>query len=245
VRYFHITELLFGIFIITSDLTSSEFPKPYDVDAQINSLKQFMLKFSDRYSLQLVDGFEKEFLYSPGANSSDLSDIRFLYLVPKNQAYENEKSIILKYAAQNVSFDRSLFIHTSFNIPGQNFHFIPHKQIELKGQLYSASIWINSNNTQNSLSLLFKNASEKNVEVNIGKLNWNGWKRLEIQLPQSLQRRGKNFATRYKHSFTGFLLRSPTGKETSTVSLMIDNFLIISDTKEISYPGSEILDNWK
>ena len=236
---------LLVIFLPLRQIRSAEFPKSYDAEGQVNFLVQFLTKFSDRYALLLTDGFEKEFLYYPRNNSTDLADIRYIFRTPENKAFENEKSIVLKYAETNATFERSLFIHTSFNIPGQNFHIIPHKPIALKGQLYRASIWIHSNNSNNSFSLLFKNASGKDVEVNLGRLNWNGWKRLDKELPKSLYRRGKNFATRYRHTFTGFLIRSPTGRDTENASLMIDNFLIVSDIKEISYPGSEILDNWK
>ena len=235
-----------SIFLLAfSQIHAAEFPKAYDPEGQVNYISQFMKEFSDRYSLQLADGFERDILYSPRANSTDLSDIRFLFKTPDKKAFENEKLLILEYAAKDASFERSLFIHTSFNIPGQNFHLIPHKALILKGQLIRASVWIHSNNTMNSLSLLFNNASGKDVEVNLGRLNWNGWKRIDVQLPASLYRRGKNYATRYRHSFTGFLIRSPTGRDTQNATLMIDNLLVMSDIKELSYPGNEILDDWK
>ena len=233
------------LIILLHPLRAAEFPEPHDMEGQVRFLDEFLTQFKDSFQLHLVDSFEQELLYSPRANSTDLSDIRFLFKTPDKNAFEMEKNIIQKHIKKEISFERSLFIHTSFNLSGQHFQLLSHRPVALTGQLFRASLWVHSNHTYNTLSLLFNNAEGREIEVNLGRMNWFGWRRIDVRLPASLYRRGRNFQTRYRHSFKGFVIRSPTGRDPENASILIDHLLVLSNVKELSYPGAEILDNWK
>lgn len=225
-------------------LMGTEFPKPYDADGQVKFLDQLLAEFSGRIRLLPVDLFEGEIQYRPRAASTDLCDIRSLELGPQSEASVAEGAVIAKYAKADASFERSLFIHTSFNIPGQTLRIMPHNRIQLRGQLLRVSLWIHSKSYRHSLSLMFVNTDGREVEVPVGQLTWEGWRRIDLRLPRSLYQRGKRLEMRYLRHFDGFLIRSAQPEEPGNLAIMIDNLLVLSDFGELNYPGIEILDEW-
>jgi len=233
------------LFLSIAGLAAAELPKPYDAEGQVVFLSRFLAEFADRYRLYPVDLFERETLYRSHAPSTDLVDLRFVYRTPDLPPFESEKEIIRKYAKPSAEFEQSFMIHTLFNLPAQQLRIVPEHPVPLNGQLFRVSVWIHSKMYRHSLSLFFRNSDGREVEVPLGSLMWNGWRRVALQLPEPLFRRGRKPLNRYTHFFIGFLLKAPPNGDPEAVSILIDNLLVIADQKELDYPGNEILDTWK
>ena len=232
--------------LVAAGLSARELPAPYDADGQVEMLDQLIESYGGRYRLWPVDLFENERQYAPVANSTMLSDVRSIYKTPEQPAFAREAAVIenrwipASSAPEKLGFSRSLFVHTSFEIPGrQSYRLEVQQPAVIEGQLFRASLWVHSNMYRHGLELLFRNADGREVRVPLGPLLWHGWRRLEVQLPPELYRRGRHIERRYRHEFLGFLIRSHPKTEPGDVALLFDSLLVVSDVQELGYPGVE------
>jgi hypothetical protein len=155
-------------------------------------------------------------------------------------------AMVSGWSSGEVNFERSLFIHSSFRLPGKEQYWLKaSRPLLIQGQLLRASLWIHSNMYKHSLSLLFRNADGRTVKAPVGNLLWHGWRRLDIALPAELYRRGRLADRRYAHYFSGILIESHPLAEAGDFAIMLDNFLVLSDIKEFEYPGYEQADIWE
>lgn len=226
-----------------SRLDGVPMPKPYDALGQVKLLDWILSEKPRSYRLLLADSFENIRPWRPRAASTQLSDVRFVYKTPVGRAFEREKLIIDGFTKTN--HEQSLFIHTSFDVPGRQVYWLrPDIEVRLPGKLFRASLWVHSNSYLHRLVLLFENANGKEVRVSAGSLYWKGWRRLDLQLPQSLFKRGRRAKNRYLHKFTGFLIISHPRADPGDVALLLDNLIVLTDIREFRYPGVEYSDNW-
>lgn len=251
---------------------SREYPAPYDAAGQIAVLDELIETTAGRYRLYAADLFEEQHRYAPRANSTMLSDVRFLYRPVSDPAFAAERKLLarrlrqsdtgtgvlwqtnndLRRNRQNADaanagqpggpeFERSLFVHTSFEVPGrQSYRLEVSEPIVLEGQLYRASVWVHSRMYRHTISLLFRSANGHEVRVPLGPLLWRGWRRLDVALPPELFQRGRQIGRRYRHEFVGFLIKSHPKAQPGDVALLFDNLLVLSDVRELSYPGAEL-----
>ena len=189
-------------------MIAREVPAPYDALGQVETLDQLIETYGGRYRLWPTDLFENERLYNPHGNSTMLSDVRVIYKTPNDDAFRREEQVIKKRLRAPdgntnpgpLEFERSLFVHTSFEVPGrQSYRLEAGEAVVVRGQLFRASLWIHSNMYRHTLSLLFRNADGKEIRVPLGPLLWHGWRRVEVQLPPELYRRGRDLQRRYRH----------------------------------------------
>ncbi len=227
-------------------VNAAELPKPYDALGQVNLLDGLLSEKPDRYRLLVVDTFENLHPYAPRANSTELSDVRFVFKTPDDPAFLVERELIEGWSNEEPGFERSLMIHTSFTVPGRQSYWLrPTVPVRLRGQLVRGSIWVHSNTYRHRLFLLFENADGLEIKLPIANLHWNGWRRLSFTLPAELYRRGRRADNQYDHLFTGFLIQSHPLGAAGSVAIMLDNLLILSDWVEFQYPGYEYSDQWK
>lgn len=239
--------MLAGLVLAPQQIRAREVPAPYDAMGQVEILDQLIESTGGRYRLWPTDLFEQQRLYKARGNSTMLSDVRYIFKTPADPAFRREEQVLQNRlrtpdgdtGPDPLGFERSLFVHTSFEIPGrQTYRLEAQEPVVVRGQLYRASLWVHSNMYRHTLSLLFRNASGKEVRVALGPLLWHGWRRLEVQLPPELFDRGRNIQRRYRHEFLGFLIKSHPKTEPGDVALMFDNLLVVSDIQELSYPGA-------
>lgn len=67
----------------SASIGAREYPAPYDAAGQVEVLDQLIETTGGRYRLWPVDLFEEERLYRARANSTMLSDVRFLHKTPR------------------------------------------------------------------------------------------------------------------------------------------------------------------
>lgn len=236
---------ILGQALAPSELQSKPRPGPLDFEGQVRILRAILKEQSPRYRLLPVDLFESKQSYKTRANSSMLDDRRYVFKKPEHSAFQLEMRLIRRYQPA-AGAERSLFIHTAFEIPGrQAYQLLLTKSVILPGQLTRASIWVYSNHYAHRLDFLFQNANGARIRVHGPTLSWYGWRRLELDLPASLYHRGHRIDHRYKHSFLGFVIQSSSRARAGAINIGLDNFLIMSDFQELNYPGTEFDDIWK
>lgn len=232
--------------LLRAPLGAAELPKPYDALGQVNLLDGILSEQPTRYRLLVVDTFENQRPYRPWANSTQLSDVRYIFKTPDSKAFLLEQELVRGWYDGEPAFEQALMVHTSFTLPGrQSYRLLPGEPVTLRGQLFRGSVWVHSHTYRHSLSLVFENADGREVIVPLANLHWDGWRRLSFTLPVELFRRGRRADNRYNHKFTGILIKSHPLGEAGPVAIMLDNLLIVADVQEFQYPGYEYLDKWK
>ncbi len=220
-------------------------PAPYDAAGQVQLLEEILREYPLRYEIQAIDLFEEDRPYAPRANSTMLSDVRRIFRAPEGAAFEREAALLRARLGESVRFERALFLHSSFELPGRQSYWLqPAEPILVRGKALRASLWVHSDMYRHRLWLLFRTASGRDVRADAGPLLWRGWRRLDVALPAELQRRGRRQERPYDHHFTGFLIESSPHSDAGDFALMLDDVLVLTDLEELRYPGTELLDAW-
>ncbi len=236
---------LLSLYLYGAPLYGRELPLHYNALQQVNNLSQLLDQQSGRYQLLVADLFEKKHLYRPYISSAMLADLRYIPKPPKGAAFDKESKLIRDFIDKDARFQQTLLIHTSFNLPGEeNFSCKLLRPIPLKGRPYRASLWVYSQLYPHRLKLIFQNRGREIFTTATEPLLWHGWRRLDLPLTR-LQNSVKRRRTAGKFSFSGFIIASSPRAEAGQLSLMIDNLLILSDIRELHYPGFEVEDAWK
>lgn len=235
-----------GVSIGPSPLPARELPRPYDANAQVNLWRSLLESAPDRYELIIADLFESDSApYAPRANSTMLSDVQLLFRVPDAGAFREEAALIQSQSERGFQFERSLFVHTSFELPGQQNYFLrASRPVVLRGQITRLGLWVHSNMYAHRLALVFRSAAGKEVQCDAGSLLFRGWRRLDLNPPPELYAESRLMERPYDHLFLGFLIESSPHAEAGDLALMFDNLTAISDMQRLRYPGAEYIDGW-
>lgn len=216
-----------------------------DAREQIRLLEGMLEEMPRRMELQAIDLFESKRDYYTRAPSTDLSIIEYAYRSPDGPEFLEEIQILNQRVQPDVTYHRCLLVHTSFDVPGkQIYQVLLRNPVPLEGELFRLSLWVHAQNQKHSLSALFLDPRGREVEVPLGALVWEGWKRITVNLPAAQFRKGKDHRIRAGGQFKGFLIRSHPHEQDGPVSVMIDNLLVLKDMRKLRYPGAEIEDSW-
>ena len=234
---------------LTFPLYAGELPLSYDPLRGLEFFRKILEEQRLRYILLEGDLFEKgkEGSYFAYAPTNILADIRYISKLPlPKELFDKEKQMIQKYIGPKKGFASSLFIQTAFNNPGEeSFVLKRHQPALLQGKVLRASLWVHSQGYPHRLVLLFQRANGRALSVSAGNLFWRGWRRLDLNLNHTKlgTDRRKNRSD-YKAKFLGFRIQSAPNSEPGSLSLLFDNFLLLSEQQGKDYPGSEIEDSW-
>lgn len=240
--------LLFHLTGVSKQISAREFSPAASSDAKsnISFLENLLAKHASRFQLLEGDLFEAKKRYDAYAPSNMLSTIKHIQKKPDNPTFQNELKLLQKHLAKGPLARSVLFIQTAFNVPGNESFTVKLRQpVALHGRLISISLWVHSQNYPHSLKLLFLNRQGRSIAINAGRLLWEGWRRLRLDLPAGFfDNTNRLIQSRKKHQFVGFRLFSPRGgwAKSKYVSIMLDNLLVLSDTTDNRHPGSEIED---
>ncbi len=243
--------IIFASFLdpLRKELLSREITPKYNPSKDLELFTNALKEKNNQYRLLKGAFFEKMPEYIAHAPSNMLVDIRYISKTPASGAskalFLRESEMIKMYLDKKVSFKKSLFIQNAFQTPRtEQLYLKTRKAIFLRARLLSASLWVHSQNYPHHLILVFQNSRNKRVEVSAGKLNWHGWRRLHIKLPQVHFPMGRLVRSDSQHQFLGFKIKAGSYFKNGNFSIILDNFLILGDMKELNYPGAEIEDVW-
>jgi hypothetical protein len=235
------------VFAIASTLLASltaaiaaELPGPLDFSGQVAVLSRMMGGETGRYRATVIDDFEGERIWKPHAAGAQLDEVQFLKMRPDHPAFEEEGGLC------RVSGDeKSLFLHFAFQNPGkEHFTIRPASPIRLAAQPVRISFWLHSNRYLHTMSLLLKNADGLEIRVPAGRLDFRGWRRIELDLPVQMHERGRRLERRYSSQFLGIAIESNPHEPAGQAAISIDQMILLSDYADFRYPGADIQDTW-
>lgn|GEM_PF-3704784 len=239
--------LLLLILFLSNSIFAERYSLKTELD-QVNFLDQ-LLNTSENLRLQVIDDFETNqyYVYDPPTPLHQLEVVyknpRLSFIKEQKRAFELEEVLVSGWG-NTKTFDKSLMFYYNVDIPGrQHFRIIPKENIYIYGQPMRYSLWIHSKNYPDKFFLVFKVGSRE-IKIFVAELNWNGWKRIENQLPKNFTYLPKLNKPPYYYQFRGFFIQTTNNTTVGNREILLDHLLILSNTQKLQYSGSEILDNF-
>lgn len=140
-------------------------------------------------------------------------------------------------------------VHTSFNRKGDNWiEIVPvtenengekkNHEIDLIGNVKQIDFWVWGANYLYNLDVLIRDAEGRVNVLSAGKMNFNGWKNMIIQIPSHIRQKARMRSGPKNITFVGFRIRTDPGE-------YVDDFMIYFDqVKYTTYILSNIYDGF-
>ncbi|TGM07088.1 flagellar assembly protein FlaA [Leptospira barantonii] len=227
----------------TTDLRSAPVKRDEDEISRVLILEKILSDWK-QYNLFLVDSFDGERPWEIYRGVSFLNEIRFNALVPENSAFKKERE---SYPTLSPANDyRSMMVQTFFENP-KHAHIVirPKEKIRLPiGTPTRIFFWMSASSQNARLELILHQHKSKEIVLDLGDLSFDGWKRIEKKLEIPDRNTRLNRSLRYPFEIAEIrLIPGPFQKKGEFV-FYLDRMGILVDTRDESYPGAEIKDNW-
>ncbi|MDR2702021.1 MAG: flagellar filament outer layer protein FlaA [Spirochaetaceae bacterium] len=134
-----------------------------------------------RYKEVSVDKFEYEGAWKVTMSSDEgYATARLFKGGPAGkEPIEDEKDL-------GIADDYVLGVRIDFLRRGTNsFYIYSRRPIPVEGIVQGVSVWVAGRNFRHTLHLLLEDAFGRNFEIRMGTLNFPGWKKLTVRIPQS------------------------------------------------------------
>lgn len=117
--------------------------------------------------------------------------------------------------------------------------------IKLEGMVKGFEVWVNGRNKRHKLYLLLKDFYGEEKILEIGQLNFLGWKKMSVQIPYTIVQEDFRFSTRRGLTFLGFILQFHPEETAGKYYIYFDNIYVeISRFLEENRDEDDILDVW-
>ncbi|XDD52014.1 flagellar filament outer layer protein FlaA [Leptospira sp. WS92.C1] len=234
---------LWGLLYGPTDLSSAPVKRDEDEASRVLILEKILADWK-QYNLFLVDSFDGERPWEIYRGISFLNEIRFNSQIPSNEAYLKEREFYPDLTPANDY--RSMMIQTFFENPKHSHLEIrPKEKIRLPiGIPTRIFFWMYSSSQNAKIELVLHQHRSKEIIVELGDLTFDGWKRMEkkLEIPGRNVKLNRNL--RYPFEIAAIrLIPGPFQKKGEFV-FYLDRMGILVDTRDESYPGAEIKDNW-
>ncbi|EMJ63061.1 flagellar filament outer layer protein FlaA [Leptospira sp. P2653] len=239
---------LFVLYLLGSisgqvDLSSAPVKRDEDEMSRVLILEKILSEWK-QYNLFLVDSFDGARPWEIYRGVSFLNEIRFNPQIPDNTAFSKEREF---YPSLSTANDyRSMMIQTFFENPKHaHLEIRPKEKIRLPIGIPSRIFfWMYSSSQNAKLELVLYQHKSKEIVIDLGDLNFDGWKRIEKKLTIPVKNTRLNQNLHYPFEVAEIrLIPGPFQKKGEFV-FYLDRMGILVDTRNNSYPGAEIKDNW-
>lgn len=234
---------ILGVVGSTTELGSAPVKRDEDEISRVLILEKILSDWK-QYNLFLVDSFDGERPWEIYRGVSFLNEIRFGALIPENSAFKKEREFYPSLSPANDY--RSMMVQTFFENP-KHAHMVirPKEKIRLPiGTPTRIFFWMNASSQNARLELILHQHKSKEIVLDLGDLSFDGWKRIEKKLEIPGKNTRLNRSLRYPFEIAEIrLIPGPFQKKGEFV-FYLDRMGILVDTRDESYPGAEIKDNW-
>ncbi len=142
--------------------------------------------------------------------------------------------------------DYVLGTRVSFFRRGVNsFSVNPVRPIPIPGLTKTVSVWVAGRNTRHNMVLLLKDYNGKDVEVNMGMLNFSGWKKMTVAIPPGITQKEPGQHRDMGVAFNGFRIDCDLEQTFGDFYVYFDDMRAVTDlfSEEIRDPD-DMLDSW-
>ncbi len=245
-RILFFSVILFALCFLESaqiELSSSPVKRDEDEMSRVLILEKILSDWK-QYNLFLVDSFEGSRPWEIYRSVSFLNEIRFNSQIPENSAFSKEREF---YPTLSTTNDyRSMMVQTFFENPKHSHLEIrPKEKIRLPiGIPTRIFFWMYASSQNAKLELVLHQYKSKEIVIDLVDLSFEGWKRIEkkLEIPAKNIRLNRNLHYPFEVAEIR-LIPGPFQKKGEFV-FYLDRMGILIDTRDESYPGAEIKDNW-
>jgi hypothetical protein len=229
VKYSYTGLIVFTI-LFSHNIEAGEVPDPADDAGRVQILKKTLSSGSERFILIPAELFEQDRIWRVYNPSTALNIISFTEKTPSGPVFTEENDLIKSfYPSYNSRY--SLMIHTSFEHPGtEQFRMIPSHEILLPETILRLSVWVHSESYAHRLILLFEDSRQKEIRVNLGSLDFKGWKRIEKNLPAELSTYFYHGRPNGRQSrLKAVIIESGSSEKRGDATILLDSLLILGE----------------
>ncbi|TGL61672.1 flagellar filament outer layer protein FlaA [Leptospira sarikeiensis] len=233
---------LISIWFLPSPSWAPPVKRDEDEANKVLQLEKVLLDWK-HYNLFLVDSFEGERPWEIYRGISFLNRIDYVSQVPNSPAFLKEREL---YKASPTEEYRSMMIQTFFENPKhEHLEIRPKEPISLPiGIPTRVFFWAYSLNHNVVLELVFHQKKSKEIVLELGDLKFDGWKRVEAQISVPAKNIRLNQSLRFPLELVSIRIKPNPFQPKGEFYFYMDRLGILIDSREESYPGAEVKDNW-
>lgn len=126
-----------------------------------------------------------------------------------------------------------------------NFGIRPVRPIPVQGISKTLSVWVAGRNTNHRLEAIVSDHFGNEVVLDMGKLNFLGWKKLTVSIPPAVRQRDYHYSNRMGITFDGFNIRCDIDETYGNYYIYFDDLRVVTDLfSENSRDQDDMLDSW-
>ena len=138
-----------------------------------------------------------------------------------------------------------LGIKTYFNYSGiDRVEIKPPQELMMRGIVKQFSVWVLGRGYRHSLYVKVRDYRNKIHRLNMGSLNFLGWRKMIVIVPTSIRQPTKYGRKSQRLRFVSLFVESNIHEKAGIFYFYVDGLKAIIDRSGLQYPGSEIRDNW-
>jgi len=124
---------------------------------------------------------------------------------------------------------------------GEGDKAVPY-EIPFKGRITRLDLWVWGANYDYSLEILLRDCNGRVHTLQIGMVNFEGWKNMSVQIPSNIQQASPYLNGIQQMSFVAFRLRTMPTERVDNFHIFFDQFKALTDTYMDSYDGFELVE---
>ncbi|MDR3172031.1 MAG: flagellar filament outer layer protein FlaA [Treponema sp.] len=229
--------LVTGILFAQNPAVGDTDPSRIGLDAAQQNLKEVS-----------VDKFEHDGYWIPSMSSNAGYVVSRLFEGNPAEKQPIEEEADLNIPDKYVLGTRVDFLHRGHS----SFTLTPRRPIPIEGITKTVSVWVVGRNYNHELKLLVQDYFGRSFELSLGKLNFQGWKKLTVAIPPQAEDGRNGIVQRNYHynnqlgiKVAGFRVDCDPSETVGTYYLYLDDLRAVTDLfAEDSRDPDDMLDSW-
>ncbi len=215
---------------------------PQNISKRDNFIR--FLENNHTQSLHLLEKFDGETPYFFKKSDSHLQDLIKVSKIPSTEEFQKEREEFKKLFGNYEDF--SMEIHTYIEIPDrEKIRIIPKiKKYLPYGIPTHLFLWVYSENYSGKLSIIFFHPTFGRKKIELGELEFFGWKKMEAKVPVFHVPR-LNILRKNLFELEEITIEFSKKQPKKVVHLYLNHLLVLIEKPTPIYPGIEIEDGWK
>ncbi|OQY34151.1 MAG: flagellar filament protein FlaA [Spirochaetaceae bacterium 4572_59] len=157
------------------------------------------------------------------------------------EALEGEVAAGIQEPDDNVLGAKVSFYRRSMS----SFSMRPVRPLPIEGITKTISVWVAGRNTNHILQLEIADHFGNTAYINMGKMNFVGWKKITVSVPPTIVQRNYHYNNKMGITIQGFNILCDLDETYGTFYIYLDDLRAVSDLfAEDSRDVDDILDSW-